>query len=157
MVITEIGRDIISLNEDNYLEKIKHKIHIINLKFKSPNRDKMDVVLENFNKTNRFIISDNIKFYNNYLRNTNKKYYVLNNVNDGLITFFKKNNKVILNTFNLTDAERIFLYNNDFLIDVLCNLEVIITDLDSYESKKQIYNNWPGNLVIFNNVETNDF
>lgn len=141
MVITEIGRDIISLNEDNYLEKIKHKIHIINLKFKSPNRDKMDVVLENFNKTNRFIISDNIKFYNNYLRNTNKKYYVLNNVNDGLITFFKKNNKVILNTFNLTDAERIFLYNNDFLIDVLCNLEVIITDLDSYESKKQIYNN----------------
>ena len=148
MILTEIGKDIISVDESNYLEETNKKIHIINLTFKYPNKDKMNVVLDNFKKTNRFVVNDNVKLYNNLLRNINKKYYVSNNVGDGIVTFFKKNNKVVLNTFNLTDAEDMFLYDDGFLIDVLCNLEVMVTHDQFYENKKQIFENWPGNLIL---------
>lgn len=154
MIITEIGKDIISVNEDNYLDEIRHKIHIIKLEFKYPNRDKMDAVLSNYKKTNRFIISNNIKLYNNYLRNTSKKYYVMNNINDGIITHYKKNNKIVLNTHNLNVDERRFLLSDAFLIDALCNLEVLVTHKHFYEIKSQIFKNWPGNLIL---TETNDF
>jgi len=141
LIITEVGKDIINVDEDNYLDGTNKKIHIINLTFKHPTREKMNVVLNNFKKTNRFIVNDNVKLYNNLLRNINKKYYICNNVGDVIISFYKINNKVVLNTFNLTQIENEFLYNDVILIDILCNSEVIITNKQFYENKKQIFEN----------------
>jgi hypothetical protein len=106
------------------LQQLKEgeKIHLIKLAFEEPTTDKVEQVLDRFPSTNRFIISDNIKFYNDVLR-SRKKYYVENGNGIGLISFFKKNNKVLLNLQNLTSEERSFVKNN--IRDVLRNLEAI--------------------------------
>jgi hypothetical protein len=104
------------------------------LNFDKPTFDKVNRVLEKFNYTNRFIIEDNIKFYNDILKN-NKKYYVENNSEQGLISFFKKNNKVLLNFNTLTSEERIFVKNN--IEDVLKNVEVLRMDRSDLKSLEE--------------------
>jgi hypothetical protein len=153
MRITNIGTDYVRIDEDNIgdddLLNIP-RIHLIKLDFFKPTESKIEGVLSLFPKTNRFVISDNIKTYNYILRNTSKKYYIENEIGAKLITFFKKNNKVLCNFNNLTDFERTFLLSDDCFDDVLRNTEVIIIDQEVFEEKKSVLERWSGNVIIHN-------
>lgn len=151
MIITIPGKDIIVIDETNLstleVNKTK-KIHIIRLNFLSPDEDKMNWVLDNFPLTNRFVINDNIKFYNWFFKSNNKKYYVENGYNIGIFTFFKKNNKILLNVNRLKfDIQKIILKNNIFK-DILKNLEIIEMDKKTFEEKEDVLLNWTGNVII---------
>ena len=104
-------------------------------------------VIKTFKSTNRFVIDKNIKFYNDILRNTNKKYYISNTENDKIITFFKRNNKVLLDTTRLSILEKAFVFSVA-LEDVLMNTEVIIVGQKNYKDNPGPYNNWSGNLIL---------
>jgi hypothetical protein len=82
------------------------------------------------------------------LRSTNKKYYIENAVGSKVITFFKKNNKVLCNFNNLSTAECEFLTNN--FDDVLRNTEVVIINQDIFDGKKEQLDRWSGNVIISN-------
>ncbi len=149
MKLTEVGKDVITVDESNYKDWSNHKIHIIKLKFNDPTKEKVFEVLKNYRKTNRFIVFDNIRFYNYTLKNISKKYYIEND-EDSIISFFKRNNKVVLNTYRLADYEQDFLEEDGLLIDVLSNLEVMITNRLYYQDKFDIFQVWPGNLILSN-------
>ena len=150
MKITKMGSDYICVNElnmaDESLQKIT-RIHLIKLDFREPTFEKVDFVIKTFRSTNRFVIDNNIKFYNDILRNTNKKYYISNTENDKLVTFFKRNNKVLLDTTRLGPLEKAFVFSVA-LEDVLANTEVIIVGRKYYRENPGPYNNWSGNLIL---------
>lgn len=147
MKITHSGSDFIIINENN-IDDFCHleKIHIIKLDFEEPTKTKIDRVLNTYKNTNRFIIGNNIKFYNDILKNTSKKYYIENIENNKLISFFRKNNKVVFN-FNILNKEiKDFLLDN-LLFDILKNVEVIYLDKDMIDKKYSILSNWSGNII----------
>jgi hypothetical protein len=148
MKLTSLGTDLIRVNETNINQKYEAKVHLIKFDFAEPNREKINKVLENFPNTNRFVISNTIKLYNDILRETNKKYYVMNNKGDKLITFFKKNNKVLLDTTKLTELERLFVLNVD-LKDVLFNTEVMLVTKEDYKEHVRVFTEWRGDLILF--------
>jgi len=131
---------------DQKLQEIP-RIHLIKLDFKEPTLEKVEFVLNTFKSTNRFVIDNNIRFYNDILRNTNKKYYISNTEADKIITFFKRNNKVILDTTRLSVLEKAFVFSVA-LEDVLSNTEVIIVGQKYYRENPGPYNNWSGNLIL---------
>ena len=145
-----MGSDYICINElnmaDTTLQQIP-RIHLIKLDFKEPTHEKVEFVLKTFKSTNRFVIDRNIKFYNDILRNTNKKYYISNTEDDKIITFFKRNNKVLLDTTRLNILEKAFVFSVA-LEDVLQNTEVIIVTQKNYKDNPGPYNNWSGNLIL---------
>ncbi|KFZ26316.1 MAG: hypothetical protein KQ78_01489 [Candidatus Izimaplasma bacterium HR2] len=150
MKITKMGSDYVCISENNMTdEKLLSipRIHLIEMGFKEPTYEKVEYVLKTYKSVNRFVINDNIKFYNDILRNTNKKYYVVNTSNDMLITFFKRNNKVLLNTINLNPLERAFVFSVA-LEDVLNNVEVIIINEKYYKDNPEPFNTWSGNLIL---------
>ena len=153
MKITVPGKDVIKITDSDFENDetfvSKNKIHLIKFKFENITSEKIKWVLNKYPKTNRFIINDNIKIYNNILKNTNKKYYIENTENSSLISFFKKNNKVLLNFFNLDNKTFDFIVNNCF-DDILYNTEVIYISNDIYEKKKPVLNSWKGNIIIKN-------
>ena len=150
---TKIGTDYIVIDEesinDEQLQKIP-RVHLIKLDFERPTDSKVRKVLDLFPKTNRYVINDNIKLYNNILKYTNKKYYIENSIGDPVITFFKKNNKVLLNCNHLSDLDKEYLLDIAVFEDVLKNTEVIIIDQENYEKFKLVLENWSGNVVINN-------
>ena len=150
MKITKVGSDFITISETNIADQSLleiPRIHLIKLAFKTPSFEKVDYVLKTFRSTNRFVIDNNIKFYNDILRNTNKKYYISNTEEDKLITFFKRNNKVLLDTTRLNPLEKAFVFSVA-LEDVLANTEVIIVSQKYYKENPGPYNNWSGNLIL---------
>lgn len=149
MKITEIGKDIIKIDESNFQTKEKEKVHLLKLAFEEPTTEKVNAVLENYPNTNRFVISNFIKFYNEILKFTNKKYYI-ENTYQSLISFFKKNNKVLLNTDNLQSHEYAFVSNTDVFFDILKNTEIILIDSILFSKYKDgiIRMNWKGNVII---------
>jgi hypothetical protein len=150
MKITTKGTDFITIDEDNmYDEKLKRieRVHLIKLSFFNPTEEKVRKVLKFYPKTNRFVIDDNIREYNSILKWTNKKYYVENTENTGFISFFRKNNKVILNINRLTFNEKMFVLNHCFE-DVLKNIEVIWMDRESFDDKKELLKLWNGNVIV---------
>jgi hypothetical protein len=151
MKLTYPGKDYIIINEENLKdEKLLEisKIHLIHFCFAEPTREKINGVLQLFNKTNRFVISNNIKLYNDVLKLTAKKYYVMNNVGDNLITFFRKNNKVLLNFSNLSQREREFVCSSDVVNDILKNVEVIQMKKSSFSKVKDLFDLWDGNIIL---------
>ena len=151
MKITKIGSDYIRIDEDNLEDKKMigiERVHIIKLDFFNPNDDKVDKVLRLYPKTNRFVIQNNIRIYNNILKTTRKKYYCENSKGDKLLTFFRKNNKVLLNFFNLSPIEREFSLSISAFKDILKNLEVILIDKNNYLDKETILKDWDGNVII---------
>lgn len=148
MKIAQYGTDFIELNETN-MKKYTHveKVHLIKLSFNEPTPVLIEEVLKLYPSTNRFIIHNNIKVYNDILKSTTKKYYVENNEHHGFITFFRKNNKVLLNFEKFTDEIKEFLLNN-FLFDILKNVEVIIISKKDFMKKEQIFKNWNGNVIL---------
>ena len=113
MRVTNFGSDYIRIDEDNIEDDLLlsiPRVHLIKLDFMKPTEAKVRKVLDLYPKTNRFVIETNIKTYNYILRGTNKKYYVENAVGSKIITFFKKNNKVLVNFNNLSSGEKTFFY-----------------------------------------------
>jgi len=150
MKITKVGSDYVRINESNMANELIlsiPRIHIIKLDFTEPTREKVEFVLKSFYLTNRFVIDNNIKFYNDVLRGTNKKYYVANTINDKLISFYKRNNKVLLDTTVLHPLEKSFVFSI-CLEDVLYNTEVMIVNEKQFEQYKEQFEKWTGNLII---------
>ena len=151
MKIARIGVDYIVITEKNLLDEAIlaiPRIHLIKFEFSSPSKEKVDGVLTLFSKTNRFVISDQIKFYNDILKRTSKKYYVMNNPGDQIITFFRKNNKVLLNFSNLAKCELDFITCPTVLPDVLKNVEVIQLDRKDFNVLRPQFETWDGNVII---------
>jgi hypothetical protein len=152
--ITVPGKDIIVVNEKSYKEGVlfDYKVHLVRLKFEDPNDDKMKWVSRVFKRTNRYVVdAEHIRYYNYYLKKTNLKYYIINTPYNwsGLISFFKKNNKVLLDFTKLSLFEKQFVLNVA-LEDVLANTEVILIEQDDYELFLGIFNQWKGDIIIHN-------
>jgi len=56
-----------------------------------------------------------------------------------LISFFRKNNKVVLNILRLSRHERIFISNKTVLEDILQNLEIIIVNNKFFLENKALF------------------
>lgn len=156
MRITAIGSDLISVNEENYGSDTYQsipRVHLIKLDFVMPTYELVNEVLHLFPKTNRFIIEDNIRDYNSILRRTEKKYYVMNKKGAEIISFFRKNNKILLNFMNLTKEERDFFLLEGVFEDILKNTEVIAVSKKIYDEKIEVLDKWKGNVII---VDKND-
>ena len=148
MKIARYGEEYCTLAEDNIDEFVgNRKMHLIKLAFKDPTEKIIKDVLNLYPNTNRFFISDNIKFYNAFLKNTQKKYYIENNKTVALISFFRKNNKCIFNFENLLLSEREFIFSN-LLEDVLNNCEAVIMSEKDLINKMPIMELWQGNVLI---------
>jgi len=153
MRITRIGSDYISIDEDNIKDgKLLEipRVHIIELNFFNPTKEKIERVMSLFPKTNRYVVSNNIRIYNYVFKQTSKKYYVMNQPGDGIITFFRKNNKVLMNLMNLSIFERQFVLEVIFE-DILKNLEVVMIDKETFDEKKSLLETWNGNVAIQEN------
>lgn len=151
MKITKKGTDYISINEKNIKDENLiniPRVHLIKLDFNEPDKYKVDSIMTLWNKTNRYVISNNIKTYNSILKNTTKKYYVENQHFTNIISFFRKNNKVLLNICNLNNHDRNFILDKNVLSDVLRNIEVIQIYKDDFESFSYIFEPWNGNVII---------
>lgn len=151
MIITRPGKDVISVTEEDFENNniiSTEKVHLIKIKFKEPDEEKLDWVSKSYSKTNRFIISDNIKFYNWYFKTKSKKFYVENDKNIRLFSFFKKNNKILLNFNNLDEDIKNFILQDFIFMDVLQNLEIIQIDEEMFKEKSNILSKWSGNVII---------
>jgi len=151
-IFTVPGRDVIKVTDEDFINNtpnISSKVHIIKLDFNNPDDTKMEWVMSKFYSTKRFIIDNtNIKYYNYYLRRTNHKYYIINNnVWDGLISFYKRNNKVLLDITLLSESEKSFVLGIS-LNDILQNTEVITISSDDYQAVKNVIDKWRGNCII---------
>lgn len=150
MKLTVIGSDYIVINEDNLRDENMLKIprvHLIELAFQDPTKEKIESVLTLYSKTNRFVISDNIRIYNALLKQTAKKYYVKNTTGIGLISFFRKNNKVLLDATVLSEQEKSFVLDT-LLPDILRNIEVIKVSKSDFEKCKAKLEPWEGNVIV---------
>lgn len=151
-LITVPGRDIIVVSEENLTsgEDYNYKVHLVRLKFNNPTDDKMEWVMQTFRKTNRYVIDINhIRYYNYYLKRTNLKYYIINTADTwrGLISFFKRNNKVLLDFTQLSMFEKQFVLNVS-LQDVISNAEVLLMDKEDYTNHLDIFNQWKGDIIL---------
>lgn len=151
MKITKVNTDYIIVDEKNVGESSllnMEKIHLLKLNFAEPTREKIQNVLLAYPRTNRFVISNNIKIYNEVLKTTTKKYYVENEKGAALISFLRKNNKILLNFNNLRDFELSFLLEDDIIYDILRNLEVIMINRNIYNKFSKVFQTWDGNIII---------
>lgn len=148
MRYTEFGKDWLIVNEENYKDvyEVDRKIHLIKLNFALPTVEMVDEVIDRFPNTKRYIVNRNVKFYNSVLKNL-RKYYVENTKNSSLISFFRKNNKVLLNIDNLDKLSKEFVYEN--IDDILRNVEVIQISNVDYLPVEVIdsINKWNGNVL----------
>jgi len=150
--ITVPGRDIIVVDEQSFEDNVSYdyKVHLVRLKFDNPNDEKMLWVTSAFKKTNRYVIdTQHIRYYNYYLKRTNLKYYIINTLQDwsGIVSFFKKNNKVLFDITKLSDFERLFVMNVA-LSDILGNTEVVLISKEDYTLKLDVFNQWKGDIII---------
>ncbi len=156
MRITKVGSDYIGVNEDNYssdtFQRIS-RVHLVKLDFAIPTHELVNQVLYLFPKTNRFVIEDNIREYNSILRRTEKKYYVMNKKGTDIISFFRKNNKILMNFMNLTKEERDFFMMDGVFDDLLRNTEVIAISKRVYDEKIEVLDKWKGNVIIIGETE----
>lgn len=151
MRITNIGTDYIRVNEESYNSDAYQRIprvHLIKLDFAMPTFDLVNQVLHLFPKTNRFVIEDNIREYNSILRRTEKKYYVMNKERADIISFFRKNNKILLNLMNMPKEERDFFLMEGIFEDMIRNTEVIAISKKMYDEKIEVLDKWKGNVII---------
>ena len=156
MKLTQIGTDYVKINEDNmYDDKLLSipRVHLIKLDFFNPSEEKVRKVIRNFPKTNRYVIENDIRTYNFILRGTSKKYYVSNRKGADIISFFRKNNKVLVNFHSLNDFEKVFLLSDDVFKDMLRNTEVIQIDKSMFDEKMEVLENWRGNVIVSDDGE----
>lgn len=151
MRLTRLGSDYICVSEDNITAYNNlPRVHLIKMKFFNPTEQKIKKVLDTYPKTRRYVIEDNIRIYNQALKRTNKKFYVENLEGVGFISFFRKNNKVLLNICKLSTFERQFALNI-CLEDILRNIEVIQLVEEDFEEYKEVFEKWSGNVILNDN------
>ena len=151
MKITVMNEDFVTITEQNLndlTENPEKKIHLIKLNFTEPTKEKVLSVINTFTKTNRYVISNNIKIYNDILKTTGKKYYIENEKNTNLISYLRKNNKILINFNNLRQNELDLLLDEKILLDLLRNVEVIMIQSSIYEKYCPIFNSWDGNIIL---------
>jgi hypothetical protein len=149
MRVAILGTDVVTVSEENIdtFKNVVDKVHLVFLGFKNPTRELMEKTLRTFQYTNRFIVDGNIKFYNDFLKNTNKKYYVKNIENTKLITFLRRNNKILLDFTCLTKEEKTFILK-EILEDLLFNVEVVMIERKDYVENKERFLSWRGNAIV---------
>lgn len=153
MIKTVVGKDYIEIDEKNWdseeFLQIR-KIHIIKMNFLNPTAVKINNVISKYPNTNRFVVDNNIKIYNSVLKNTIKKYYVENTKNDSnnIISFFRRNNKILFNFNNLSNIVKKIYLDNILFYDILNNVEVIKMNKEIFQSKLEILKKWNGNVII---------
>lgn len=151
MKLTSIGTDFVTINEQNFdtlAKKTNEKIHLIKLEFEEPTKEKILSVVNTFTKTNRYVISNNIKIYNDILKTTGKKYYIENSIGSNLISYLRKNNKILVNLNNLRENERELMLDGKVLVDLLHNVEVIKISQKVFDKYSTIFNAWDGNVIL---------
>ena len=153
MIISKYKEDYIEVDEywlmsnENIIQK---KIHLVKISFSTPNEEKLDQLLYILPKTNRFIIDNNIKLYNDYFKKTKKKYYVENTFKDQerFISFLRKNNKILI---DFTKIESFNLKHVLFELaweDLLNNIEILKISKVDFELYKSHLSNWDGNVIL---------
>lgn len=152
MKTTQLGSGYLEIDEDflnMIIEPVEEKIHLIKLKFKEPNQEKILTTFKLFPKTNRFIVSDNIRVYNSIFKATMKKYYVENQyLDNNIISFFKKNNKICFNFTKIINSDIKKFILDELLEDILKNVEVIKVNDIIFKKYHSILKNWYGNVII---------
>lgn len=116
------------------------------MSFVSPSKQYIERIQTLFPKTNRYIVDSNIRIYNEYLKYTVKKFYVENTVDIPLVSFFRKNNKILLNFNRLKPLEMEFLLST--LSDLLRNVEVVQMNERTFNDYKHILQEWDGNVIL---------
>lgn len=149
MKIAQLYSDYVIVNEENVnrITRGGEKVHLIKLDFDSPTKEKMDIVLDQFYDTRRFVVENNVRFYNYFFKNSSFKYYVENSVGIPLISFLRKNNKVLLNINNLSEFEKQFVLRIA-LEDILNNVEVMMMDDYDFNENKSTLESWNGNVIL---------
>lgn len=152
MKLSRLNNEYIEIDENwlnhNY-SKLEKKYHLVKINLKNPTKEKLDKIIKLLFKTNRFIVSNNITFYNLYFKKTRKKYYVENVFcDDKIISFLRKNNKILFNfsSFNINELEKVF--EKYLLKDILNNVEVIKINSEMLEKYSDILNKWNGNVIL---------
>ena len=148
MRITVPGKDYITVSTADNLKNDGTKVHLIKFNLQNPTKDDIYKIISVYDKTNRFVISNQIKAYNDILKFTGKKFYVENNPNADVLSFFRKNNKVLLNVNNLRDFEANFILHPQVLPDVLKNIEVICISKKYFDSYQTQFEQWDGNVIL---------
>jgi hypothetical protein len=140
MRFTKPGEDVLVITEDdveNDIRQTSNRVHLLKFDFRDPTQEKIDIITKKYPEVNRFIIDDNIRFYNYSLKPLQKKYYVMNSPGTSLISFFRKNNKILLSLSNLNDIELDFILLD--IEDLLKNIEVIEGNKEIYIKYKDIF------------------
>lgn len=153
MRLSVLGKDYITIDETNVNDSTlvsMTKIHIIKLMFKSVTEECIKTVMSNFPNTNRFVISNNIREYNMYLKTYGKKFYVENHSGAPFISFFRKNNKVLFNLNHLRGYEKEFVLNEEIFSDILKNVEVVQLTRGDFDILLPLLEPWAGNTIISN-------
>jgi hypothetical protein len=68
-----------------------------------------------------------------------------------IITFFRKNNKILINFNNLSKEEEEFFLMDGIFEDVLKNSEVIAVNKDTHDIKMEVLDKWKGNVILSEN------
>ena len=82
------------------------------------------------------------------LKTTGKKYYIENEKGANLISYLRKNNKILVNFNNLRKIEADLLLDESVLMDLLRNVEVIQISKSVYEKNIDIFSMWDGNIIL---------
>jgi hypothetical protein len=138
-------------NSFEELMEVTQKVHLIKFAFKNDNEEtikSVKEVLNNFPSTNRFIVDNNIRMYNSILKDIPGKKYYVQNSNDKLVSFFRKNNKVVFSFHSLNKEFEDFFLNEDIFNDLLYNVEVIIMEPYQLDEMKWAMKNWNGNVIL---------
>lgn len=148
MRLAVIGKHFIEVTEEDLatLTPPTEKIHILKISFDFPTKEKLYHVLNTYDETYRFIIDKYVDFYNKFFLLNKKKYYVENTKKDGLVTFFKRNNKVCFNFTVLNINMQQYCIQN--LQDILPNVEVIVLDENLFSILEKDLQNWHGDVII---------
>ena len=147
------GKDVLVIDENSFEElmEVTQKVHLIKFAFKNDNEEtikSVKEVLNNFPSTNRFIVDNNIRMYNSILKDIPGKKYYVQNSNDKLVSFFRKNNKVVFSFHSLNKEFEDFFLNEDIFNDLLYNVEVIIMEPYQLDEMKWAMKNWNGNVIL---------
>ena len=157
MRIARQGKEYLKITEENYrrLCPVTDKVHLVHISFQeTPNSYTLDRILELYDQTNRFIIDSDIRFYNDYFKRRNKKYYVMNNYEDkDILSFFRKNNKIAFSFIEHYYEDELNIFSLELIKGILRNSEVVMANesiLDDFLQEIIDMLEWQGNVVLIN-------
>ena len=142
------GKHFVEVTEEDLatLTSPIEKVHLLKISFDFPTKEKLYHVLNTYEDTYRFIIDKYVDFYNKFFLFNKKKYYVENTKKDGLVSFFKRNNKVCFNFTVLNINMQQYCIQN--VQDILSNAEVIILDENLLGILDKDLQSWSGDVIV---------